>query len=676
MKSFYKLILCFFALGIHQSVLGQDTLRIENILKVSKGEKLEIKAGTVVLFSPGARIWVEGSLSINGTKDKNVILTSLSKEDPGTGVFVNGIDLQGNILIQNAVFDGLIQPISFETFWSRKTVNIDRINIKNSSFNEFVFFVSTPLCNQNEEPITFKILNSNFFNNQSGLVIDNAGIAGIQYELNNLVFQENYVKGNDPSLGILSINIASPFVSKNLIIGNIAFLNNKANETTIGLSLSGSSENIPGKSIFHPQGERPVFDYSIDPRLPSLQSPSKDLKDWPLEACFFSNISHQQNLIFVPNTTKCSASAIIDTAGNSLSFTQEIINDTLQLSYSGGIANQLIASNGMIIQLPEPTIFNVDSIIPPALAEEPEQQIDTLLEEPESVFKPSFEIGAMGGLAFYVGDIKHRFGVPGTYEWSGGFFLQYNRKESWSYRATYYRTNVGMHDPTAPIQIFQSAPTYVTRNKVISQRSSWENNFRTQMYIIDFDAIYYFAPKHNLLQAFNDDGIGHWVPAVGLGVGFMKFDPYKNLVYHRSKDSAVFMALRPLGMEGQNFLSGKKDYGNYTMNLNISIQLAYIYKRFRIRYELKTVLTMTDYLDDYGQGFTYGGNYAKWKAANADIEMPVDKRTGKQIPLEKVFPVYNSSIKRTQNLLPDMYFQQHIGISYDLGSLFIRKSKR
>jgi len=99
-------------LGFHQSVKGQDTLRIENILKISRGEKLEIKAGTVVLFSPGARIWVEGTLTISGTKEKNVILTSLSKENPGTGVFVNGIDLQGNINIQNAVFDGLIQPIS------------------------------------------------------------------------------------------------------------------------------------------------------------------------------------------------------------------------------------------------------------------------------------------------------------------------------------------------------------------------------------------------------------------------------------------------------------------------------------------------------------------------------------------------------------------------------------
>jgi hypothetical protein len=673
MKSFYKLILCFFMLGFHQSVKGQDTLRIENILKISRGEKLEIKAGTVVLFSPGARIWVEGTLTISGTKEKNVILTSLSKEDPGTGVFVNGIDLQGNINIQNAVFDGLIQPISFETFWSRKSVFIDRINIKNSSYNEFVFFVSTPLCNQNEEPISFKILNSNFFNNQSGLVIDNAGMAGIQYELNNLVFQENMVKGNDPSLGILSINIATPFVSKNLLLGNIAFLNNKANETTIGLSLSGSTENISGKAIFHPQGERPVFDYSVDPRLPSLQSPSKDLKDWPMEACFLSNILHQQNLILVPNNPKCNASAVIDTAGKSLPFSQVMINDTLQISYSGGMANKLITSGGLSIQLPKPEIFNVDSILPPALAKEPEQKIDTLRQEPEKVFKPSFEIGTLGGLAIYVGDIKHKFGIPGTYEWSYGFFLQYNRKENWSYRGTFYRTNVGMHDPTAPLQIFQSSPTYVTRNKVISQRPSWENNFRTQMYIIDFDAIYYFAPKHNLLQAFNNDGEGHWVPAFGFGVGFMKYDPYKNLTYNTSKDSATFVALRPLGMEGQKFLKGKNSYGNYSMNFNISVQLSYIYKRFRIRYELKTVLTMTDYLDDYGQGFTYGGNYEKWKAANSDIQLPIDKRTGQQITFERAFPAYNTSIKRTNNLLPDMYFQNHIGISYDLGSLFIRK---
>jgi hypothetical protein len=350
-----------------------------------------------------------------------------------------------------------------------------------------------------------------------------------------------------------------------------------------------------------------------------------------------------------------------------------MINDTLQISYSGGVANKLITSSGLSIQLPKPEIFNVDSILPPTLAKEPEQKIDTLLQEPEKVFKPSFEIGAWGGLATYVGDLKHKFGIPGIFEWTGGIYLQYNRKENWSYRGTFYRTNIGMHDPTAPLMIWQGAPLYVGNNGSILQRSSFDANFKTKMYIFDFDAIYYFAPKHNLLKAIKQGDVGTWIPAFGFGAGFMRFDPYRCVVYHKSRDTAEFIALRPLGMEGQNFLSNKKKYGAYTMNFNVSFQLAYVYKKFRIRYELKTVMSLSDYIDDYGQGFTYGGDYEKWKTSNGNIELPIDKRTGKPVVLESVFPKYNSNIKRTYNTLPDMFFQHHFGISYDLGSLFIRK---
>lgn len=221
------MLFCIIILASNQYAKGQDTLRIENVVKVSKGQTLEIKAGTIVLFSPGAKIWVEGSISIKGTPSNEIVLLSQNSSNPGTGIFINGLDLSGSVQISNATFDGLIQPLSFEPFWARKNVLIDNITIKNSKFNEFVLFVSTPLCNQNIEPISFKLINSKFFNNKSGVIIDNIGISGIEYEFDNLVFQENYVEGEDPSIGIFALNIASPFNSKNLNLGSLAFNKNK-----------------------------------------------------------------------------------------------------------------------------------------------------------------------------------------------------------------------------------------------------------------------------------------------------------------------------------------------------------------------------------------------------------------------------------------------------------------
>jgi hypothetical protein len=139
------------------------------------------------------------------------------------------------------------------------------------------------------------------------------------------------------------------------------------------------------------------------------------------------------------------------------------------------------------------------------------------------------------------------------------------------------------------------------------------------------------------------------------------------VVYSRNKDSAEFMKLRPLGLEGQNFLSNKRDYIPITLNVNLSFQLAYAYKNWRLRYEIKAIMSFSDYLDDYGQGYAYGGNYDKWKESLGEVDLPVDKHTGKQITIEQAFPNYTSSEKRTTNLLPDMFFPQHIGVSYVLG---------
>ena len=157
------------------------------------------------------------------------------------------------------------------------------------------------------------------------------------------------------------------------------------------------------------------------------------------------------------------------------------------------------------------------------------------------------------------------------------------------------------------------------------------------------------------------------MPSIGTGVSLCYFEPYRMIKYSRYKDSAEFIKLRPLGMEGQNFLAAKRDYLPITLNVNLSFQLAYAYKNWRLRYEIKAIMSFSDYLDDYGQGYAYGGNYEKWKESVGEIDLPIDAKTGKPMTIEKAFPNYTSSDKRTTNLLPDMFFPQHIGVSYVLG---------
>ncbi len=659
-----SILLCLYT----NRIMAQDTLVIDKVKKINRNQTFTIKAGTTVIFNPGAIIWVEGSLNFDGDQNSPIVLKSLSKENPGIGIIINGHAPEASINLKHVEFAGIARPISFEPFWSRKKVSLDRLKIHGSSYKEAVIFVANPLIDLKLDQIQFKLTNSEFYNNQAGILIENAGIKGIQYELNNLLFQQNQIAGNDASLGILHLNINQPFVQDNLKLGNLAFHENKAGNTPIGLSLSGDRAEISAKGVYNSSSERPVYDFLSDPRLPSLNAEQLALSQWPETFCYIDYIKHTPQTILALGSKSCAIAQILDSLENPMSFIQAFKMDSLFITYSDGIAKTMVMNNGLRVDLPSLSILNLDSLYKKRLASDNEKPDSITLKKDLKTF-PSYEIGAWGGLAFYVGDIEHKFGIPGTYEWSGGGFLQYNKNPSWSYRLSYYRTNIGMHDPTAPLQVWQSAPTFINQNGNIEMQQSWALNFLTKMNILDFEAIYYFAPKHNYSHSLETSSKGKLVPGFGFGASFMKYDPFRNVVYSKSKDTAVFVPLRPLGMEGQNFLSNKRDYGKFTMNFNISFQLAYLYKNFRFRYEVKASFSMSDYLDDYGQGFTYGGNYKKWLESAPDMDLGYDKVNNRQITLENSFPNIKNSYRRSTNLLPDMFVSQHIGVSYDISAL-------
>lgn len=674
MKLLYRTITGVLLVLLCSAVSAQEVLRIEGVRKVSKGENLKVKPGTTIVFSPGARIWVEGSLEITGTEEQPVFINSQDTKDPGIGIFVNGVNQDATVHIAHARFSNISRPLSFEPFWARREVTLDNLRISSANFDEAVLFVAAPLVNQNLNPIRFSLTNSEFFNNQSGVIMENAGASGYHIALANLVFDENHLSGSDISLGILHLNIASPFAEKNLEIGNLAFHNNTSGDKTIGISLGGNAENINGAGIFAPGSAKPVYDYYSDPRLPVFKAPLNQLNTWSGKHCFIENLTHLKGLVLLKSARSCSVVSLLDSNENAMAFTQQYLNDSLRVTYTTGIASMLITAEGMRIALPFPIMpadTSKPAILKPEEQPKKEKEQDTTLVKP-FVFKPSFEIGGWGGLAFYIGDVRHRFGIPGCFEWTGGFFLQYNRSENYSLRATYYRTNIGMMDPTAPLYIFRGSPHYETINGVATLMPHWYDNFKTKMYILSFDAIYYLGKNRHRSAEGNK---GFFVPGVGLGIAFMRFDPYRNVVYSKDKDTAEFIPLRALGMEGQNFLSNKKKYGAYTMNFNVAFELGYVYKRFKFRYEVKAVFSMSDYLDDFGQGYTYGGDYQKWKDNIKEVDLPVNKYTGKQLTWEQVFQPYNTSSKRTYNLLPDMFVQQHIGVSYNIGNLPLRLLK-
>jgi hypothetical protein len=99
MKRIFKILLSFIFFSILYQANGQDTLRIEGIRKVTKNEDYKINAGTVVIFAPGARLWIEGSLTANGTPARPIQFTSEDSKNPGVGIIINGYSEKENINI-------------------------------------------------------------------------------------------------------------------------------------------------------------------------------------------------------------------------------------------------------------------------------------------------------------------------------------------------------------------------------------------------------------------------------------------------------------------------------------------------------------------------------------------------------------------------------------------------
>ena len=637
-----------------------DTLRIRGVQKVAKGEELKINAGTQVIFEPGATLWVEGGLTIAGDAKSPVVFSSAQADDPGLGIVINGNDPESQISVKHATFTQLARAFSFEPFWNRKAVSLDHIVVSQSVFNEAVIFVATPLLVLNKQSVSFELSNAHFIQNKGGIIIDNVGSSGIVYTLDHLVFQNNTVQGNDNSLGIIHLHIASPYQAKNLRLGEMVFIQNTANNQVLGLSLGGSQETIAAKGIYSLNGTRSIYDSQQDARLPKLDAPLIDAYTYSKNLCFIEATQHQQGQIVLKGKKLCAVKQVLDS--NLIPIQASISNagDSISIAYTSGIAAFVVLENGLKEALPALPI--IDSALSTPPVKPPVVVPDTLIN-PSTPFSKSYEVGLMAGLAFYVGDIKHRFGIPGVFDWSKSIFLQYNKSPRVSYRFGFSRTNIGMHNPTAALAVFRSADTYGLKDGKYFLIPSFNNNFKTEIYNLDADILFYFANKGKKVN----EQKGHWIPAIGTGISLCYFEPYRMIVYSRNKDTAEFIKLRSLGLEGQNFLSNKKDYLPITMNINLSFQLAYAYKNWRLRYEIKAIMSFSDYLDDYGQGFVYGGNYDKWKESLGEVDLPIDKHTGKQITIEQAFPNYTSTIKRTTNLLPDMFFPQHIGVSYVLG---------
>lgn len=668
MKTSKKLLLVL-SIFIYLSSFGQDTLRIKQTLTIFKNQTFKVNPGTVIVLSPETRIWIEGGLNLLGTKENPIQIISEFEQSPGIGLSINGNANKQSINIEFIEFKGLVQAIRFEPFWYRKNVTISNIKISNCNYSESSIYVSAPILDQRNKGIYFSLKNSQFYNNSSGVILEEFGNKGLFYYLDQLAFFENYFAGTDNSLGVLHLNLSNSYKLNNYYAGEFLFHRNQIEANEIGVSISGSADSILIKRIFSEPNKKPIFDFYIDPRLPKVIYESKKIEEWSEELCLVKTIRHNLGNIEL-EYLKCKVVEVKDSMGNQINFEQKIVSGSTQISYfykNNPVSIKL--QNGINLKLP--IIDNSLKILRDSFQIlETKTQLDSILVAKIDILKSNYEFGVWGGFSAFAGDVKHKFGVPGCLEWTGGIYLQYNIKRNFSLRANYYRTNIGMHDPTAPIFLFQSAPVYINDvNGSITELSSWETSFRTKLHSLEFQTIWYLGNK---VYQKNENNKGKFIVGISFGLGIFHYTPYRGAVYSRYKDSAIFVEARSLGFEGQNFLPNLQKYNSWSFNVSTGLEFNYIYKKWKFKSEIRYVITGSDYLDDMGTGYMYGGNYDNWLESNKDWAGPTNKFTGKPLKLEEAFPRKNaSSTRRTTDLLPDGYFQLHFGCSYEIDDLIL-----
>jgi len=681
---------------------------------IDSSESFSLKPGQTLVFEEGARLLVYGGLNLKGTKDNPVKLISKNEENPGLGIVIADNKSQNSeIIIENAEFNGLVQGIRFDLFWYRKTVRINNVTFSGINSREPIIYAGSPLLDlRDNKGIDFQLTNSRFYNNTGNVILEKVGSLGIKYTLDGLVFNDNTLKGENASMGILHLDFARTVIADQVSLGDLTFVNNTAGNKNIGLSVSGGSgigTNIPSGKIFsNASGAQVVFDNRCDPRLPKIGAiETTSIKEKGGDDIFITGATHKFGRLALEVVGQPKIVEIKDSFGRAVYINQNLAGDSLIATYLEGNPVTLTLQNGLKYNVPKLTAAQ----LPPPIY----RRVDTTLISPEwpdttlkakvgfMVIIPMFhkqknivklktwEFGFWGGGSIYGGgDIKHKFfPIPSTVEISGGGYAQYNLTNAFSLKANIYRSTVSMHNLWAQGLFSGGLVPYiegVDYKKFQPYGNTWPLMFVTPMNILDLEGVWHIG-KYNLKPGQK----WKFVNSLGLSVGLFSYTPYR-LAYRNQKNSESYEAykariwdeervsLGELGLEGKSFLENKKQYGKYAANFGLSWQLAYIRKRWAFKGEMKAVYTTTDYLDDYGPGVWYGGDYDRWLQsvkdnpdfandptlfANGNLNQPYAKLykvSGGSTTHTKI----SSTAARSVDGLNDWYYQAHMGLSYRL----------
>ena len=665
MKKFVAIAWLFAAFGLQ----AQDTISVEGNTLFSSVAN-QIKPGTTVLFGPNATLIVTEGMTVQGTEEARVIFQSADQDAPGRGIVFQVTSSRGGLVsLKHVMFKQLEEAVYFESYTQYSSIQFENIEVVSNGKSGSTFSFYNMTSNGAKGLTDISLKDMRFIGNAGAIKFLGINDEVKSLMLQNVLFAYNTYFGTEDEL--LQIEAFTSNQREVIGLDNLVFLNNHKAlaKRPWTIELSGMRDTLAMANMYLSEEDlqsildgRNDYNRSYLPvnALANLPEFASDMADE------FSFSYHGDTLI---SDVLAGLENVEDSTGNRVSFEKKGTNKVLFYGLDGERYVYLRLRDGrmLAVDLPEKALENIQPAIAGAssVANQviDQNQVQAIADSLTEIFMsgggsggnvqmvldpilsyPRSELGFLLGTSYYLGDVNPDGIIPMTLEPCAGGMYNYLFDERWSvgFKYQYSAITAGIH---AGVKIADPI------NSV---------SFRNDMHSFSGEVVYALWGRKQGRSVY-----GHLSGEGGVGFGLLLSNPRRRMA--NDQDEIVWQSLRDLGNEGQNMSgSGITPYGILHGQGSILGRLRWAKGKLCVFLEGSYTLATSDYLDDVGYGYFFGGDLDAFADAGGKIGISDPGREGRRAVNESINNGGDGLVRRGSSAFPDAYVNLQLGFSYVL----------
>jgi hypothetical protein len=662
MKKFVAIAWLFAVWGVQ----AQNTVSIEgNTLFSSVAE--QIKPGTTVLFGPNATLIVTDGMKVQGTEEARVVFQSADQDAPGRGiVFQVTSSRGGSVSLEHVLFKQLEEAVYFESYTQYASIQLENVEVVSSGKSGSTFSFYNMTSNGAKGSTDIHLKDMRFIGNAGSVKFLGINDEVKSLSLQNILFAYNTYFGSEDEL--IQIEAFTSDQKEVIELDNLVFLNNYTSpaHTPWTIELSGMRDTLAMADM-----------YLSDEALQSILDGRKDYNRsyLPVNALaelpeFASDMAGEFDFLYHGDTLISDALAAVENVegptGSRISYEKMGANKVLFYGLDGEEYVYLRLNDGrmLAVALPEAldieesaneTVSNMDQTV---YRDKARAIADSLTElfmagggaggnvqlvlDPIRTY-PRDELAMLVGVGYYIGDVNPGGIIPLGLDpsFTGLYNRLYDRR--WSIGARYQWTRIS----TGRYNALKIADPV---NRKI---------FRNELHSFNFEGAYSLWGRLQSASVY-----GHLSGEIGLGLGALLTNPSIRTVDENGK--VYWERYRDLGTEGQNYLPGASPYGIVAFESRFFGRLRWAKGKLCVFVEGAWSLTSSDYLDDVGGGYFFGGDIKEFVANGGALNRADPGQEGRREISNSIANGGDGLIRTGTSPFPDSYVSFQVGFSYVL----------